>query len=76
MLKIDSEDSHRVTDATLAHLQELTELRSLHLPGSQVTDAGLVHLGQLTQLQVLYLGQNRVTDAGLAHLADSVSSQR
>jgi hypothetical protein len=58
----------RVTDATLAHVEALTDLRWLTLSNTQVTDAGLVHLQPLTGLQTLGLGEPQLTDAGLVHL--------
>ena len=57
-----------ITDAGLAHLAELTQLRSLSLNDTQIADAGLAHLVGLTQLQWLDLNGTRITDAGLAHL--------
>jgi SAM-dependent methyltransferase len=58
----------RVTDAGLARLGGLTQLRWLRLASTPVTDAGLAHLRGLTQLQSLQLANTPVTDAGLAHL--------
>lgn len=57
-----------VTDASLAHLKGLTNLRGLWLNNDRITDAGLVHLKGLTGLQGLYLGCTGITDSGLAHL--------
>ncbi len=54
------------TDASLALLSRLTNLRSLYLDHTAVTDAGLVHLSELKQLEVLSLESTRVTDDGLA----------
>ena len=56
------------TDADLAHLSGLTELRALYLYDTQVTDAGLVHLAGLTKLRGLSLSDTRATDAGVAEL--------
>ena len=56
----------QISDAGLLHLQQLTNLQTLHL-GGNITDAGLVHLKGLTNLQTLILG-GAITDAGLAHL--------
>jgi len=58
----------QMTDAGMAHLQELPLLRGLNLDGTQVTDAGLVHLDVLTRLESLSLKGTQVTDAGLVHL--------
>lgn len=61
-------DPSTVTDAGLAHLQGLTELRRLSLTNANVTDAGLVYLKGLTHLQSLNLDGTKVTDAGIARL--------
>ena len=57
-----------VTDAGLAHLKGLTELRGLMLTSKRITDAGLAHLKGLSQLRSLSLSNAQVTDAGLVHL--------
>ena len=58
-----------VTDAGLAKLTGLTELRALRVEGaSGMTDAGLVHLKGLTKLAELDLRGTKVTDAGLPQL--------
>ena len=58
----------KVTDAGLAHLEGLAQLRVLGLSGRQVTDAGLVHLKGLSQLEDLSLTDTQVTGTGLVHL--------
>jgi len=58
----------KVTDAGLAPLANLTNLRRLHLEKTAVTDAGLVHLKGLANLEYLNLYNTQVTDAGLANL--------
>ncbi len=58
-----------VTDAWLAPLKGMTELRMLSLTGTQLTDAGLVHLRRLANLRELRLQNTRIGDAGLAHLS-------
>ena len=62
-------DGYNVTDAGIAHLENLTILRSVSLGGSRVTDDGLKYLSGLTNLEELYLSGDKFTDAGLAHLA-------
>ena len=41
----------QVTDAGLAHLKHVPQLRHLYIAGSQITDAGLEHLKGLAQLK-------------------------
>jgi Leucine rich repeat/Leucine Rich repeat len=60
----------KVTDAELAPLESLPNLRVLNLVGAQVTDAGLAHVQRLTKLRKLYLAGTPITDAGLARLED------
>lgn len=62
----------QVTDAGLAHLQVLTELRELDLGHTQVTDAGLAHLQGLRGLRKLDLVYAKITDAGLAQLRQAL----
>ena len=83
---LDKEDSERllrlhlgeakITDASLARLQGVAELRGLYLDGMKITDAGLAHLEGLTGLQELDLEDTRITDAGLAHLKGLTGLQK
>ena len=64
-----------ITDAGLAYLERLTNMRSLVLdnisqggPHLQLTDAGLAHLRGMTKLENLDLVGIDVSDAGLEHL--------
>ena len=59
-----------VTDASLAHLAGLSELRGLGLSATPgLTDAGLAHLAGLARLENLVIeGDMRVEGPGLAHL--------
>ena len=59
----------KITDAGLAQVASLTNLRRLHLEKTAITDAGLAHLKGLANLEYLNLYGTAVTDAGLAHLA-------
>jgi len=62
----------KITNAGLAHLDDLSELRVLHLDGgldNALTDDGLIHLRGLTNLEQLMLGSGKVTDAGMPHIA-------
>ncbi len=58
------------TDAGLAHLAEMQQLRSLWIGMSkgQITDAGLAHLAGLEDLEQLDVQKSQITDAGLEHL--------
>jgi hypothetical protein len=58
-----------VSDAGLANLQGLINLKFLGLHHTGVSDAGMAHLKNLAKLEELHLFANpNVTDAGLAHL--------
>ena len=62
-------DSTKLTDAGLAPLKALKNLRELNLSWTHVTDAGLKQLEEdLPQLQSLYLRGLYLSDAGLVHL--------
>ena len=67
IFKIDLHGT-KVTDADLAFLENLTELRALDLRLTQITDAGVVHLRKLKNLQTLNLFRTQLGDAGLAQL--------
>lgn len=58
----------QITDAGLAHLRELAELRQLDLHDTQVTNIGLEPLRGLRRLELLNLSGTHVTDEGLRHL--------
>ena len=64
-----------VTDAGLAHIQDLSRLNWLILTDTPITDAGLVHIQGLTWLDSLYLDGTQVTDAGLRQLQRLTSLQ-
>ncbi len=57
-----------VTDADLARLRSLPQLKRLYLSGSQITDADLAALSSLSQLRDLALTDTAITDAGLEYL--------
>jgi Leucine-rich repeat (LRR) protein len=58
-----------ITDAGLAHLVGLKNLRELYVGGCEkVTDQGLVSLGKITSLQVLSLNRTPVTEKGMPFL--------
>jgi hypothetical protein len=60
--------SRGFTDAGLANLTGLRELRDLNLSQASLTDDGLKDLAGFTQLETLWLYGTKVTDAGLVHL--------
>jgi uncharacterized membrane protein/mono/diheme cytochrome c family protein len=57
-----------VTDAGLAAVGSMTNLRRLHLDRTAISDAGLPHLAPLAQLEALNLHATSVTNAGLVAL--------
>ncbi|RYD32895.1 MAG: hypothetical protein EOP86_14650 [Verrucomicrobiaceae bacterium] len=58
----------KVTDAGLAALSGMKNLKKLHLPNTAVTDAGIDALLPLASLEYLNLFNTKITDAGLAKL--------
>ena len=58
----------KLTDAGLAHVAALANLKWLNLDGVGVTDSGLENLKNLSSLEKLVLSNTAVTDAGLIHL--------
>ena len=65
---IDIRPDARITDAGLARLRGLGDLRDLNLTGTHITDAGLAHLGDLARLRTLCLNSTGITGEGLRHL--------
>ena len=61
--------SRNLTDAGVAHLARMTELRELDLGGCPITDRSLEVVARLPKLEQLGLWRTTVTDAGAAHLA-------
>ena len=57
-----------ITDAGLAHLASVPNLRHLVVVGTKTTDAGLERLKGLSKLQSLGLHRTQATDAGVASL--------
>jgi serine/threonine protein kinase/formylglycine-generating enzyme required for sulfatase activity len=68
--ELDLSKSTALTDAGLAHLEPLTQLKFLSLYETRITDAGIEHLRGLVRLESLWIQQTDVGDAGLAHLRD------
>lgn len=65
---LDCKDTD-LTDADMAYIGQLSELKNLVLSGTSITDAGLVHLKGLTHLAYLELDGTQLTDAGLNSLS-------
>lgn len=68
--KITSLDLARtkVTDAGLAQVAGMKNLKELHLENTGITDAGLDHLKGLAALEYLNLYNTKITDAGAQKL--------
>jgi hypothetical protein len=69
-------DAEGLTDAGVAHLAALANLKDLSLAQAQITDAGFSHLSGLQKLKKLYVwpapdfdAGRRVSDAGLRHIS-------
>lgn len=62
-------DNTQITDAGLAGLSRLPNLRVLHLDRTAVTSDGLASLRGLPNLEELYLMKSKVSDFGLEYLA-------
>ena len=59
-----------VTDAGLAHIQELTAIEELKIVSDAVTENGLQSVSRLKGLKRLTISGRQITDDGLRHLAD------
>ncbi len=66
LIELDLSGS-KVTDAGLAKLAGLTDLKKLGLPPA-ATDGGIAKLAPLTKLEELYIGESKITGTGLAKL--------
>jgi hypothetical protein len=66
------QEGNRVTDAGLAHLKGLSQLKVLSLSSEKITDAGLANLKGLSQLRELYLQNTQVTDQGVKELQEAL----
>lgn len=58
----------KITDAGLAHLQEMDNLKRLYLRETQTGDDGLKYLSGLTNLEAIILNDTKITGAGMVHL--------
>ena len=66
----------QVSDAGLAYLKELPNLRCVKLDGTRATDAGLKHLVGMSGLEDLLLRETAVTDSGVAELKRALPDLR
>jgi hypothetical protein len=71
------DETRRLTDAGLKHLEGLSRLEYLNLEWHRgITDAGLEHLRGLTSLRELNLAATGVTEAGVRKLQESLPKAR
>jgi hypothetical protein len=63
-------DASKVTDAGIAHLAGLSNLKKIHVSSSQIGDESLKVLGTLPRLEEMSLQGNRFSDRGLAYLEE------
>jgi len=61
-------NNSKLTDADLAQLSSLRQLRRLSLNNNPITDQGLAHLSKLSHLKYLSLDETTITDNGLKSL--------
>jgi hypothetical protein len=61
-------DATAVTDAGVAHLARLNNLKKIHINGSKITDDSLVLLSSLASIESLSLQENRFSDKGFSRL--------
>lgn len=61
-------DETEVTDATLADLASLPDLKSVCLRQTLLTDQGIASLARASHLDTLYIDSSTITDAGLENL--------
>jgi cytochrome c5 len=66
----------KITDAGLAAIGAMTNLKRLRLENTGVTDAGIDHLKGLVKLEYLNLFNTPITDAGLEKLAPLTALKR
>ena len=71
--ELDLSSNSLITNAGLAHLAKLTNLRKLNLWRVQISDEGILQLAPLTRLEWLNLDNTMLSDAGLPVLKDMTS---
>ena len=55
-------------DSQLNILENIKNVVTLHLGGTDITDEGLQHIAELTTLRQLHLERTKISDLGLVHL--------
>jgi len=66
--ELDLSENSLISDAGMAHLAKLTNLRKLNLWRVQISDHGVLMLAPLTRLAWLNLDNTKLSDAGLPAL--------
>lgn len=59
----------RITDAGIAHIAKMPNLKFLNIGQSQISDHGCSVLAQSPSLQILALTETKISDSGLAAIA-------
>jgi len=57
-----------VTDAGVAHLKNLPNLRQLKLENTRITDDSVANLGSLSNLKELYIESTNISEEGSQRL--------
>ena len=65
-----------ITEAGLAHLARLSNLKMLDVSHAQLTDTGTVHLAKLKGIENLEIDGKNLTDIGLTRLAQLTSLRK
>jgi Leucine Rich repeat len=63
-------DSYDISDEGLKQLENLVELKNLHIDKSRVTDKGFLRLARMKQMDHLVLAHHCFTDDGLAAIVE------
>lgn len=69
-------DAENVSDAGVAYLEKLKNLKNIHLSKAKITDESLRVLARLPRIETLSLQQNHFSDDGLAYLRATPSLKR
>jgi Leucine-rich repeat (LRR) protein len=58
----------QIDDAQIAHIETLTNLKTLNLECTQITDDAVAHLRNMKRLERLDIHKTKVSDASLTYL--------